>query len=71
MIPVRVGDEDMRHRLAAHGAQHGIDVVLEVGTGIDDAHLAMADDVGAGALEGEYAGAWALRVGRLDQPRLS
>jgi hypothetical protein len=53
---MRVGDEDVSDRLAPHGAQDGIDVILEVWAGIDDCHLAVADDVGAGAPEGEGAG---------------
>ena len=56
VIDMGVGDQDVRHRLAAHGAQHGVDMVLLVGAGIDDRHLAVADDVGAGALEGEGTG---------------
>ena len=55
MIDMSVRHEDMRHRLAAHGVQHGIDVVLLIGAGIDDRHLAMTDEVGAGALESERA----------------
>ena len=39
VIDVGVGDEDVGHRLAAHGIQHRVDMVLHVGTGIDDRHL--------------------------------
>ena len=56
MIGVGVGDEDVRDRLAAHRVEHGVDVVGHVRAGIDDRHLAVADDVGAGAHEGEGTG---------------
>ena len=56
VIDVGVGDEDVRHRLAAHGLEHGLDMILLIGARIDDRHLAVTDDVGAGALEGEGAG---------------
>ena len=56
MVDMGVCDQDRGHRLAAHSAQNGIDMVLLVGTGSDHCHLAVADDVGAGALEGERSG---------------
>ena len=64
MIDVGVGHDEMRHGLAAHtGREHRIDVVGEVGAGVDDRHVAAPHDVGAGAVEGEDA-----RVVRDDPP---
>ena len=56
VIDMGVRDQDMRDGLAAHRVQHGIDMILLVGAGIDDRHLAVPDDGGAGALEGEGTG---------------
>ena len=53
MVAMRVGDENMRHRLVAHGIEQRGDVDRIVGAGIDDGDLAAADDVGERALEGE------------------
>ena len=50
-----VGDDDVRHRLAAHRVEQRIDVLLVEGTGIDDGDLAAPDDVAQRPLEGERA----------------
>ena len=55
MIAMGVGDEDMRHGLAAHRVEQRRAVGGIVGTGIDDRDLAAADDVAHRALEGERA----------------
>ena len=51
-----VGDEDVRHLLVGEPREERGDVLFELGAGIDDRDLALADDIGAGALEGERAG---------------
>ena len=53
MIAMGVGDENMRHGLAAHGVEQRGDMRGIVGAGIDDGDLAAADDVADRALEGE------------------
>ena len=55
MVVVGMGDQDMRHRLAAHGVQQRLGVRLVVRAGIDDRDLALADDVADRAGEGEGA----------------
>ena len=55
MVAMGMGDEDMAHRLAAHGLEQRLGVRLVVGTGIDDRDLALADDVADRAGEGERA----------------
>src|SRR5664279_5574790 len=50
-----MGDEDVRHRLAAHGIEQCRRMGLVVGTGIDDRDLAAAYDVADRAGEGERA----------------
>ena len=55
MIDVGVSHDKMRHGLAAHGGEHGIDMVSEVRASIDDRHIALPHDVSAGAVEGEDA----------------
>ena len=49
MIGMRMGDEDVAHRFAAQGMQKRCQVVLVIGTGIDDRHLAPAGDESGGA----------------------
>ena len=55
MVAMGVGDQDMRHGLAAHGIEQRCGMRLVVGTGIDDRDLALADDVAHRAGEGERA----------------
>jgi hypothetical protein len=56
VVAVGVGDQDVRHRLAAHGAEERSHVRRVVGSGIDDGDPAAADDVAAGAREGDRPG---------------
>ena len=56
MVAVGVDDDDMRDRLAAHGREQPRDMGRRVRAGIDDRDPAAADDVAAGAGEGERAG---------------
>ena len=53
---MRMGDEDMGDGLAVERLQQRVDMILLLRAGIDHRDLAVADDVGAGALEGERAG---------------
>ncbi len=53
MVAVGMGDENMRHRLAAHGIEQRSDVRLVEWTRIDDGDLSLAHDVGDCALERE------------------
>src|SRR5262249_29301956 len=55
MVAMGVCDENMRHRLAAHGLQECLRVRLAVRTGIEDRDVAVADDVAHRAGEGERA----------------
>ena len=50
-----VGDDDVGHRLAAHGVEQRLDVLLVERAGIDDRDLAAPDDVAQRSLEGERA----------------
>ena len=50
-----MGDENMRHGLAAHGVQQRFRMRLVVRPGIDDRDLALAHDVADRAGEGERA----------------
>ena len=45
MIAVGVGDQDVRHGLAAHRIEQRLRVRLVVRPGIDDRNLALAHDV--------------------------
>jgi len=56
MVQMVVGDEDVADALARHSGQQGLQMVRVVRAGIDDRHHPLADDVGAGAGEGERAG---------------
>ena len=56
MVAVGVGDEDVRHLLAGEVHQQRLDMLGEVGAGVDDRDLALADHIGAGAAKGERAG---------------
>ena len=55
VVDMGVGDDEMGHGLSAHRVEHGIDVLGQVGAGVDDGDGAAPDDVGAGAVEGEDA----------------
>ena len=55
VVAMGVGDEDVGDRFAAHGVEQRRDMGVVVGTGIDDRHLAAADDVADRAFEGERA----------------
>ena len=55
MVAMGVGDEDVRHGLAAHRIEQRRDMGFVVRAGIDDRHLAAADDVAHRPLEGERA----------------
>ena len=50
-----MGDQDMRHRLAAHGIQQRLGMRFIIRAGIDDRDLALAHDVADRAGEGERA----------------
>src|SRR6187399_2170427 len=54
MIPMGVGDENMRHRLAAHGVEQRTDMRRIVGARIDDRDFPAAEEVAHGPLEGEW-----------------
>ncbi len=56
MIEMRVRDQDMRDGLAAQRAEQRRDMRSELRPRVDHGDLAMSDDVGARALEGERAG---------------
>src|SRR6266852_1623032 len=51
-----VRDQDVRDRLAAQCAEQRLDMPGNLRPRVDDRDLAMSDDVGARALEGEGAG---------------
>src|SRR5438874_3472771 len=53
MVAMRMGDEDVRHGLTAHGIEQRRDVLWIVRAGIDDRDLATPDDVADRSLEGE------------------
>ena len=55
MVAMGVGDEDMGDPLVGEARQQCRDMLFELGAGIDHRDLALADDIGAGALEGERA----------------
>ena len=55
MVAMGMGDQDMRHGLAAHGIQQRFGMRFVVGTGIDDRDLALAHDVTDRAGESERA----------------
>ena len=56
MVAMGVGYQDMRHRLTLQRVQQRRHVLFVQWAGVDHCDLAAADDVGAGALEGEGAG---------------
>ncbi len=55
MVVMRMGYQDMGHLLAGETREQCGDMLVEIGAGVDDGDLALADDIGAGALEGERA----------------
>src|SRR4029453_12076781 len=55
VIAMGMGDQDVRHGLAAHGVQQRLRMRLVVRTGIDDRDVALAYDVADRAGEGERA----------------
>lgn len=55
MVEMGVRHEDMGDGFALERALQRVDVLRKVGAGIDQRHLAAANDVGARALEGEGA----------------
>src|SRR5438309_1119080 len=46
----------MRDMLLREARHERSDMLFQLGAGVDHRHLALADDIGAGALEGERAG---------------
>jgi hypothetical protein len=56
VVAVGVGDQDVGHPLARQTGEQGLDVLGEIGAGIDHRDLAATDDVGSGAPECEGAG---------------
>src|SRR6516225_1035317 len=55
MVAVSVGNQNMGHPLDRQASQQRLDMLGEVGSGIDHRHLAIANDVGTGTLEGKGA----------------
>ena len=55
VVAMGMGDQNMRHGLAAHGVQQRFRMRLVIGAGIDDRDLALAHDVADRAGEGERA----------------
>ena len=55
MVAMRVGDDHMRDRLAAHGVEQPRYVLLVFGPRIEDRDAAAPDDVAHGAFKGERA----------------
>ena len=53
MIAMGVGNENMRHRLVAHGRKQRGDMGGIARSGIDNCDAALADDIAERALEGE------------------
>ena len=58
-----MGDDQRLDRLVAQRMKHRVDMFSDIGTRIDDGYLAVADDIGAGAMKGERA-----RIARDDPP---
>ncbi len=56
VVLVGVGDQDVRHALATHRVQQRLRMRRVVRPGIDDRHLAAADDIADRAGEGERRG---------------
>ena len=63
VVDMGVGDEDMGDGVAAERRHQGVEMAVDHRPGIDHGHLAVADDIGAGAVKGESAG-----IGRHDAP---
>ena len=64
MVAMRMGDEDIAQRSPAMRGEQRLDMRGVRRAGVDDRHLAFADDVAASAREGEGAG-----IGRDDAAR--
>src|SRR5215210_1628755 len=56
MVAMRMSDENMRHRLAAHRVQQRRDMGIILRAGIDNGDAALPDDVAHRAFEGERTG---------------
>jgi hypothetical protein len=56
VVHVRMSDEDVGDALAGGRGQDRVPVLAEIRTGVDDRDIAVADDVGPRAVEGERAG---------------
>src|SRR5271165_299402 len=56
MVAMSVGDQDMRDLLARETGEQRLDMVGEIGAGVDHCDLTMADDISPGTPEGEGAG---------------
>jgi hypothetical protein len=56
MVEMGMGDQDMADVLPGEAGQQRRDMLGQIGARIDHRHLAMADDIGSGAEEGEGAG---------------
>src|SRR5262249_44828349 len=56
MVAMSVSHKNMTHSLAIEAREHAFEVFGEVRAGVDPRHLALADDIGAGAFVGERAG---------------
>src|SRR4029078_6134685 len=54
MIAVGVGDENVRHRLAADSIEHRAHMRRIIGAWIDDRDVPAAEDIAHGSLEGEW-----------------
>ena len=56
MVEMGMGDQDMADALPGQAGQQSRHMLRQIGAGIDHRHLAMADDIGTRAEEGEGAG---------------
>ncbi len=56
VVAMGVGDKDVGHPLARETGEQRLDVLGEIGAGVDDRDLAATDNIGSGAAEGEGAG---------------
>src|SRR5271169_268825 len=55
MVAMGVRNQDVSHLFAGKSGQQCRDVLVEIRAGIDDRDVAVADDIGPGAAEGERA----------------
>jgi len=56
MITVGVRNQDLSHPLACERAFQGLDMCRNIGSGINQSHIALADNVNAGPFESERTG---------------